>query len=91
MLLIWPTDLRIVFIIEHKQAASNRATAVAMLTTLALLALIALLGYGFLTWNYGYWRKRKVPGPKPAILTGNYPNLFTMKQHSTCDLNEIYK
>ncbi|XP_017856521.1 PREDICTED: probable cytochrome P450 28a5 [Drosophila arizonae] len=61
-----------------------------MLTTLALLALVALLGYEFLIWNYSYWRKRKVPGPKPALLTGNYPNLFTMKQHPIFDLNEIY-
>lgn len=62
-----------------------------MLVTLALLALVAFLGYEFLIWNFGYWRKRKVPGPRPAILTGNYPNLFTAQQHAIYDLNKVYR
>ncbi|XP_030563730.1 probable cytochrome P450 28a5 [Drosophila novamexicana] len=61
-----------------------------VLVTITLLMLAASLGYVFLIWNYGYWRKRKVPGPSPAILTGNYPNMIKMKQHAIQDLNEIY-
>ncbi|XP_002056774.2 probable cytochrome P450 28a5 [Drosophila virilis] len=60
------------------------------LVTIVLIVLLASLGYVFLVWNYGYWRRRKVPGPRPALLTGNYPNMFTMKQHLIKDLNEIY-
>ncbi|KAH8408011.1 hypothetical protein KR222_010714 [Zaprionus bogoriensis] len=61
-----------------------------VLVTVALLLVLVALGYVYLTWNYSYWRKRKVPGPKPSLLTGNYPNLYKMKQHVIYDLNEIY-
>ncbi|XP_023174912.2 probable cytochrome P450 28a5 [Drosophila hydei] len=58
--------------------------------TLALLLLLVGLFYVFMTWNFGFWRKRKVPGPTPRFLTGNYPHLYNMKRHVVYDLNEIY-
>lgn len=59
--------------------------------TVALLLAVLALVYVFLTWNFGYWQKRKVPGPSPQLLTGNYPNMFTTKRHAIYDLNEIYR
>ncbi|XP_030246668.1 probable cytochrome P450 28a5 [Drosophila navojoa] len=59
--------------------------------TLTLLLIALGLFYAFMTWNYGYWRKRKVPGPAPSILTGNYPHMFNMKRHTIYDLNDIYR
>ncbi|XP_064549952.1 probable cytochrome P450 28a5 [Drosophila montana] len=61
-----------------------------VLVTITLLVLAASLGYMFLIWNYSYWRKRNVPGPRPAILIGNYPNMINMKQHAVQDINAIY-
>ncbi|XP_026847098.1 probable cytochrome P450 28a5 [Drosophila persimilis] len=61
-----------------------------ILITLALgLATVGLL-YLMMTWNFDHWRKRRVPGPKPKIPTGNYPHLYTMKRHAIYDLNDIY-
>ncbi|KAH8311899.1 hypothetical protein KR044_008518 [Drosophila immigrans] len=62
-----------------------------MLMTLALLGLLVALGYRFLTWNFGYWRKRKVPGPTPKALTGNFPNMYTMKRHPLYDMKDVYR
>ncbi|XP_034473855.1 probable cytochrome P450 28a5 [Drosophila innubila] len=59
--------------------------------TLALILLIVGLFYVFMTWNFGYWRKRGVPGPKPKIFTGNYPSMYTQKQHTIYDLDAIYR
>ncbi|KAH8401409.1 hypothetical protein KR009_005314 [Drosophila setifemur] len=61
-----------------------------ILITLALgLTAVGLL-YVAMTWNFDYWRKRNVPGPKPKLLTGNYPNLYTFKRNVIYDLNDIY-
>lgn len=62
-----------------------------MLTTITLLVLLVVLCYKFLTWNFGYWRNRNVPGPRPKLLTGNYPNMYKMKRHAIYDLNDIYR
>ncbi|XP_023174913.2 probable cytochrome P450 28a5 [Drosophila hydei] len=58
--------------------------------TLILLLLLLGLVYAFMTWNYGFWRKRNVPGPSPRWITGNYPHMYNMKRHTIYDLNEIY-
>jgi len=59
--------------------------------TLALVLILAGLVYTAMTWNFNYWRKRQVPGPKPKLITGNYPNLYTMKRNTIYDLNDIYE
>ncbi|KAH8265555.1 hypothetical protein KR038_010484 [Drosophila bunnanda] len=61
-----------------------------ILITLTLGLLAGGLVYALMTWNFNHWRKRRVPGPKPKIFTGNYPNMFTMKRHLIYDLNDIY-
>ncbi|KAH8269316.1 hypothetical protein KR018_003210, partial [Drosophila ironensis] len=61
-----------------------------VLITLTLcIAAVGLL-YLVMTWNFDYWRKRRVPGPKPKIVTGNYPNMFSMKRNVIYDINDIY-
>ncbi|KAH8409223.1 hypothetical protein KR009_010876 [Drosophila setifemur] len=62
-----------------------------ILITLGLGLAVAALLYFAMTWNFDYWRRRRVPGPKPRIFTGNYPNMFSMKRHAIYDLNDIYK
>ncbi|XP_016925716.4 probable cytochrome P450 28a5 [Drosophila suzukii] len=62
-----------------------------VLLTLILVLLAVGLLYAVLIWNYDYWRKRGVPGPKPKLLCGNYPNMIAMKRHAIYDLNDIYR
>jgi len=62
-----------------------------VLITLTLVSLAVGLLYAVLIWNYDYWRKRGVPGPKPKLLCGNYPHMFTLKRHAIYDLNDIYR
>ncbi|KAH8262761.1 hypothetical protein KR026_012221 [Drosophila bipectinata] len=62
-----------------------------VLITVALTLAVVGLIYLLLTWNFDYWRRRRVPGPKPKILVGNYPNMFSMKRHLIYDLQDIYK
>ncbi|KAH8263591.1 hypothetical protein KR044_011089 [Drosophila immigrans] len=59
--------------------------------TLTLVLVLVGLIYVFMTWNFGYWRKRNVPGPKPKIFIGNYPNMYTMKKHAIYDIDKIYR
>ncbi|ALC48654.1 Cyp28a5, partial [Drosophila busckii] len=59
--------------------------------TLVLGLLLLGVFYVFMTWNFDYWRKRGVPGPKPNLFTGNYPHMYTMKRHASYDLEDIYK
>ncbi|KAL7740699.1 hypothetical protein ACLKA6_000065 [Drosophila palustris] len=59
--------------------------------TLTLILVIVGLFYVFMTWNFSYWRKRGVPGPKPKIFTGNFPSQYTQKQHTAYDLDAIYR
>lgn len=61
-----------------------------ILITLTLGLLVVGLVYALMTWNFNHWRKRRVPGPKPKIFTGNYPHMFTMKRHVSYDLHDIY-
>ncbi|XP_017132266.1 probable cytochrome P450 28a5 [Drosophila elegans] len=62
-----------------------------ILITLTLGLLAVWLLYVVFTWNYDHWRKRRVPGPKPRLLVGNYPNMFTMKRHAIYDIDDIYR
>ncbi|XP_044248933.1 probable cytochrome P450 28a5 [Drosophila takahashii] len=62
-----------------------------LLVTFTLVSLAAGLLYAVFIWNYDYWRKRGVPGPKPKLLCGNYPHMFNLKRHAIYDLNDIYR
>ncbi|XP_060662992.1 probable cytochrome P450 28a5 [Drosophila nasuta] len=59
--------------------------------TLGLGLLLVGLFYVLMTWNFSYWRKRGVPGPKPQLFTGNYPHMYNMKKHMICDIDNIYR
>ncbi|XP_061394730.1 probable cytochrome P450 28a5 [Musca vetustissima] len=50
-----------------------------------------ILLYIFLVWNFDYWKKRGVTGPKPRPFLGNFPSVFTQKSHISCDIREIYE
>ncbi|XP_073831658.1 probable cytochrome P450 28d1 [Musca autumnalis] len=63
-----------------------------MITTILWLIFFNLvLLYIFLAWNFNYWKKRGVNGPKPRPFLGNFPSVFTQKRHIACDIQEIYE
>ena len=62
-----------------------------ILTVLTLLTGIIILFHVFLTWNFDYWKKRGVNGPKPIPFVGSFPGVFTKKNHIAIDMKKIYE
>ncbi|XP_055845081.1 probable cytochrome P450 28d1 [Episyrphus balteatus] len=60
------------------------------LITLGLIGLIIGLAYLFLVWNFDYWKKRGIKGPKPYPFYGSLPSMVTQKRNPGCDLRDIY-
>ncbi|XP_050085975.1 probable cytochrome P450 28a5 [Anopheles aquasalis] len=54
-----------------------------------LCGLLAVV-YLFLTWEFGYWEKYGVRGPKPKLLFGNLPFLLSKKRHMLYNYDQIY-
>ncbi|XP_055845082.1 probable cytochrome P450 28d1 [Episyrphus balteatus] len=61
-----------------------------ILVTLGLIGLLFGLVYLFLVWNFDYWKKKGIKGPKPTAVYGSLPSLITQKRHFSYDLKEIY-
>lgn len=59
-------------------------------TLLTVLGGVAVVVYLVLTWNFNCWKKAGINGPKPRILAGNLPNMWTQKQHIFYDIKKIY-
>lgn len=59
--------------------------------TIALIALVVVLVYVFFTWNFDYWKKRGLEGPKPTPLIGSFPGMFSSKTHFVDDYDNIYR
>lgn len=56
-----------------------------------LVAIVVVLLYVYLTWNFNYWSKRGVPGPKATVLLGDMPNGILRKKNVYYDVQKIYK
>ncbi|CAD7092564.1 unnamed protein product [Hermetia illucens] len=54
-------------------------------------ALFGFLIYVFLVYNFNYWKKRGVDGPKPRPLFGNFPSILSQSRHLTYDVDDIYR
>ena len=61
-----------------------------MLLLLIFLIIIFLLIYHYLTKNYNYWKKRKVPGPKSQLFFGNLRDIILFKTTVGEGIREIY-
>ncbi|XP_034248782.1 cytochrome P450 6k1-like [Thrips palmi] len=60
-------------------------------TIAALLAGVGVALYAYLAKVFSYWTKRKVPGPAPTLLTGNFGSNL-MGQNSIGDIaDKVYK
>lgn len=58
----------------------------ALCVVVAVLALV----YLFLTWEFGFWEKYGINGPKPRLLFGNIPYMLTQKRHMVYNYDQIY-
>lgn len=62
-----------------------------LIVTLGLIGIIVGLAYIFLTWNFDYWAKQGIKGPKPKLIYGNFPGLVNRKRNLSYDIQDIYK
>lgn len=62
-----------------------------MFVTIALVAAGVGLVYVWLVWNYGYWRKRGVPGPGVTLVAGSFPQAFLQRRNVVYEIDEQYK
>jgi cytochrome P450 len=46
-----------------------------------LLLTLLVLAYLWIKWNYNYWKRLGVPGPKPTFLVGNLGPTLTVAEH----------
>lgn len=51
-----------------------------MFVIVVLLGAITLF-YGWMKWNYSYWKRNKVLGPEPKLLVGNMGSVLNMTEH----------
>lgn len=58
--------------------------------TLSLIGALALVFYLYLVWDFNYWKKRGVSGPKPSVLLGTVPNALLQKRNMFYDINDTY-
>ncbi|XP_055845079.1 probable cytochrome P450 28d1 [Episyrphus balteatus] len=61
-----------------------------LLVTLCLILIIVGLAYLFLVWNFDYWKKRGIKGPKPSPLYGSIPSMVNQKRNLGYDIKDIY-
>ncbi|KAG8240166.1 hypothetical protein J437_LFUL019092, partial [Ladona fulva] len=54
------------------------------------LGIIFTLTYGYITWDYNYWKKRGVPTVKGSFPFGNFGDIFLMRQNSIDFYRKLY-
>lgn len=61
-----------------------------MFLTITLVVSAATALYLYLTWNYGFWKKRNVPGPDPLPFFGSFPSLILRHRTVMEEMDKIY-
>lgn len=61
-----------------------------MLLILFILTICTLF-YVYSKWNYGYWERNKVPGPKPTFIVGNVGSTLNFTKNIGQLMTEWYK
>lgn len=51
----------------------------------------ATLFYVYVKWNFGYWKRNKVPGPDPTFFVGNIGSTLNMSEQWAVTVADIYK
>ena len=61
---------------------------------IGITVFLIIIVYKYLSWNYDFWKKRGVPGPKPSVPFGNYGDVIFQRRSSPellKDLHNEYK
>ncbi|XP_055695017.1 probable cytochrome P450 28a5 [Lutzomyia longipalpis] len=53
--------------------------------------LLGVLFCVFWTWNFRYWQKRGIPGPKPSLIYGNTKSLVADKVSVAYEFDKFYR
>lgn len=61
-----------------------------MFLTITLVVSTVVAIYVYLTWNFGYWKKRNVPGPDPLPFLGSFPSLILRNRTVMKEMDKIY-
>lgn len=64
-----------------------------MLILLLSLCSIVFALHSYLTWNFDYWRRRRVTGPTPRAYVGTFPKTAMLDKSSNYieETTEIYR
>lgn len=58
---------------------------------LILLVIFVIFLYIYLTWNFDYWNKRGIIGPKPLPFLGTFPKSSVYLKNYIYELDDIYR
>lgn len=61
-----------------------------MIAVFVSLAILLVIAYQYLRWNYDYWRARGVPYEKPVIFFGNFKESMMRRRHVSEDFSQFY-
>lgn len=70
---------------------NDKTLALAMLPFLLLSFLLSTVLYFYLTWDFNYWRKRGIDGPKPLPYLGTYPLSACFRKNILDEMDELYR
>lgn len=62
-----------------------------MLTTLVILATLAVLFYKYVVYRQNYWERKGIKGPKPTFFFGNFLAPFLQQEAFPYSHDRIYK
>lgn len=62
-----------------------------MIWTILLISYLVAILYFYLTWNYNYWRKRGIIGPRPSAIVGTFPKSAVYLRNFVYELDNIYR
>lgn len=62
-----------------------------MYLTLSLIVGSITLIYLYFVWNFDYWKKRGVKGPKPIPFFGSLKSVVLHNKCLAYDVNDVYK
>ncbi|XP_055849099.1 probable cytochrome P450 309a2 [Episyrphus balteatus] len=63
----------------------------ACIFVLFLLSVIVGLIYLYLSWNFNFWKKRGVKGPKPKLIFGSIPSIVKRNRNLAFDMRDLYE
>ncbi|XP_058807993.1 cytochrome P450 6k1-like [Phymastichus coffea] len=75
---------------EEVDSESKRIMEICSVEILVGLVALLYVVYHLLTWNFDYWEKRQVVGPKPKPLYGTFEDITLESVHDVNYIKSIY-